>query len=95
MSIPVQVQFCNHVLQTHMPALPRVGDRVSCSFPASGIPRLYLQVARVYFHQPHVDFEGKECPEPFSVVVTTEDDPDHATKNAAAFKKLVEPSGSS
>jgi hypothetical protein len=47
-------------------------------------------VQRVYFHQP-VEFEGKECPEPFRIVITTGDDPDMAKQNEQVFKNLMGP----
>lgn len=89
MTIPVQVEFGNHVLNTQMHALPSVGDRVTCNFPTSGVPTLVLQVSRVHFHQPPGEFEGRACPEPFGIVVTTEDDPEFAAKNKAVLAALT------
>ncbi|MDQ7814216.1 MAG: hypothetical protein RDU25_00195 [Patescibacteria group bacterium] len=88
MSIPAQVEFGNHVVHAKFHALPRVGDRIDLAFPASGVPRLLLRVTGVNFHQP-CDFEGRDCPEPFAIVITTDDDPAFADKNAAVMKKAV------
>jgi hypothetical protein len=89
MTFPVRIEHGNHVINTQMHALPREGDRVHCAFPASLPVMLYLRVAHVWFHQPG-EFEGRDCPEPFNIVITTEGDPKFKKENAAAMKKLVE-----
>lgn len=88
MTIPVKIEFGNHVVHAQMPALPRSGDRIDTAFPASiGPDRLQLMVDKVYFHQLE-PFEGRECPHPFFVVVTTTDAPEGAQHNLEVFKKL-------
>ncbi len=88
MSIPVQIEFGNHVVHAKFYALPRVGDKIDVAFPASGIPRLLLRVTSVNFHQP-CEFEGRDCPEPFLMAITTDDDPKFAERNAAEIMKVA------
>jgi hypothetical protein len=92
MTFPVQIELGNHAISTHLHALPRPGDHIHCAFPSAGIPKLFLVVKEVWFHQLS-DFEGKECREPFRTVVTTDGDPAHAEHNDAVFKKLVSGKG--
>lgn len=75
MTISVRVELGNHTLMTQMPAVPSKGDTITCSFPASRIPRVVLRVTGVFFHQPTEDYDAKVCKDPFRVVVTTEADP--------------------
>jgi len=42
----------------------------------------------VCFHQ-ESDFEGRECREPFAIIVTTDDDPDHIERNRAALEQAM------
>jgi len=88
MTFPVRIEHGNHVINTQMHALPREGDRLHCAFPASLPVKLFLRVDHVWFHQP-VDFEGRDCPEPFTIVVTTEEDPKFKKENTAAMKTLL------
>ena len=92
MTIPVQIEHGNHAISTHLNALPRPGDHIECAFPSAGIPKLFLVVKEVWFHQT-ADFEGKECKEPFRIVVTTDGDPDQREHNEAVFKKLISGKG--
>jgi hypothetical protein len=64
-----------------------------CSFPSAGIPVLFLRVAEVNHAIPNVEFEGKDCPEPFSITIETEDDPSYTAKNKAVFDRLLKGSG--
>jgi hypothetical protein len=89
MPFPVRIQHGNHVLNTQMHALPRKDDLLRCSFPSAGIPTLLLQVAQVSFHQPRVGFEGRECPEPFDIVIEVDEDPDAHAENADAMKRIA------
>jgi hypothetical protein len=87
-TFPVQIELGNHVIGASVYALPRPGDNIECAFPGSGIPKMLLVVTGVYFHQT-VEFEGKQCPEPFRIVVTTDGHPDHREHNDEIFKKLI------
>jgi hypothetical protein len=69
-----------------MHALPRVGDHIHCAFPASGIPKLFFIVKRVYFHQT-ADCEGRECREPFANVITVDDVPESVSPKEAEHSK--------
>lgn len=84
MTFPVRIEHGNHKINVHVHALPREGDRVHCSFPDSLPAKLFLRVARVWFHQPN------DPDSAFNIVVTTEEDPKFKKENAAAMKKLVE-----
>jgi hypothetical protein len=88
MTFPVRIEHGNHVINTLMHALPRKGDRVRCSFPASLPVNLVLRVTDVSFNQA-CDFTGRECPEPFAIVITTDSDPEFAKRNEDAVTKLV------
>ena len=90
MTFPVRIEMGNHVIHTQMHALPRVGDRINCAFPASGVPRMHLIVKTVRFHQT-ADFEGRESKEPFAIVVFTDGDPDPELRklNEEAMAKVM------
>jgi hypothetical protein len=88
MTFPVQIEFGSKAISTTMYALPRPGDHITCAFPSAGIPQLFLVVREVWFHQPG-EFEGKECRDPFRIVVTTDGDPAHVEQNEGVFKKLA------
>lgn len=88
MTIRVQIEHATHAITAHLHAVPRVGDRIVCAFPSSGLPRLFLLVSGVSHYQ-QADFEGKECTEPFGIAVTTEGDPEHEERNQAAIAALL------
>jgi hypothetical protein len=85
--VRVKIEHGGHVIFADLPAVPRVGDYVRCPFPASGLPMLHLKVARVYFHMTGGDFEGRDCPNEFMVILTTEGDPEMAEHDKAAVLK--------
>ena len=94
MTFPVQIEHHSHAIVAHLHALPRPGDRITCSFPTAGIPTLFLVVKLVYFHQPAAsEIDGKECREPFRIAVTTEGDPDHREHNESVFQRLAADKG--
>ena len=89
-TIPVQIEFGNHVLRAQLHALPRVGDHISCCFPASiGEERLGLVVTGVYHHQVGQRFDGREDPEPFLISITTVDDPAQQKTNESVINKAA------
>jgi hypothetical protein len=88
MTFPVKIEHGNHAITAHLHALPRPGDRITCEFPSSGIAMVFLVVTGVNFHQPST-FEGKECPDPFWIAVTTDGDPDQRAHNEAVFEKFA------
>jgi hypothetical protein len=95
-NLEVRIEYGTRVSIAQVPALPRKGDRISCSFPHSGIPMLYLVVKDVWFHEPpEAKFDERRCLAPFSITVTTDDDPDPELKarNVAVMKHLVPGSG--
>lgn len=86
--IPVQIEFGGHALRAQLHALPRVGDHITCCFPASiGEGRLGLVVVGVYHHQMGQHFQGRDDPEPFMISITTDEDPAAAQTNAAVLLK--------
>lgn len=88
MTIPVQIEFGNHAITASLHALPRVGDKIFCAFPSSGVPKMFLVVTGVH-HRQSVDFDGKECPEPFWITLTTDGDPAQQELNDAAIASLL------
>lgn len=90
MSFPVKIEMGGHVIYGPMHALPRVGDKLTCAFPASGIPELNLQVTGVSFQQTQAH-EGREFTEPMPIVVTVDDDPEFKKSNDRKMRELLEP----
>jgi hypothetical protein len=89
-AFPVRIENGGSVIHTLMHALPRKGDQIRCKFPAS-IPTkqlLFLRVTGVSFNQT-CEFEGRECPEPFAIVITTDDVPEFKKHNADAVAEVV------
>ncbi len=91
-TIPVLIEYGNHTTAAYLHALPRVGEKMSCAFPASGIPRLFLVVTGIAHRQVR-EFDGDECRDPFAIFVLTDDDPMHAAENRTVFEKLIRGKG--
>jgi hypothetical protein len=94
MTIPVQIQFGNHVLNAQLHALPRVGDGIICCFPASiSDEKLGLIVTGVGHLQIGHVFDGRKDPEPFFISITTDLDPALQQNNEAVMNKAAGLSG--
>jgi hypothetical protein len=88
MNFTVQIEFGAHAISAQVHALPRPGDKIVCAFPSAGIRRVFLVVKYVSFRQTS-EFEGKECREPFGIVVFMEGDPEQRAHNEAALKEAA------
>ena len=95
MTIPVKIEMGGPVLLAQMHAVPRIGEKLRCAFPAVGIEeRLHLVVTSVIHHQVGTP-EAREDREPFAIIVLVEGDPSPELKkhNEAVMAKVVQGQG--